>query len=370
MQRCSLSLTTQEHSTTTVYLTDSFSELACLIKTIAPSSSVIITHPHIEELYGKKLLEKMHEEQCEVILMTIPSGEAYKTREMLILLQDRLLEYGCDRQTLIIALGGGMLVDVAGFLAATTLRGLPWIVIPTSLLAMVDAAIGGKTGVNTELGKNLIGAIHHPIAVWIAPHVLQTLPRAEWINGFAEIIKYGAILDEELFSLLESLAHLDCTQLPKETLCYLIQKSYSHKIDIVQRDHRDHWIRAILNFGHTVGHALEQAHQYTISHGEAVALGMVIEGYISMLYGCSEQTFTRLYTLIRQYQFPLRLFSIPSWNAWIKLLNSDKKTKDKTPRCVLLKTIGSVQMFDGDYCTTLSDKDLLDGYNWMCKEFF
>lgn len=369
MQHCALSLTIQQHATTTIYLRDSFSELACFIKTLTFSSSVIITHPHIAELYGRQLLEKMQEEQCEVTLLTIPSGESYKTRETMSLLQDRLLDYGCDRQTLIIALGGGVLIDVAGFLAATTLRGLSWMVVPTTLLAMVDASIGGKTGVNTELGKNLIGAIHHPIAVWIVPHVLQTLPQTEWINGFAEIIKYGAILDEELFTLLESLAHLDCTKLPTETLHYLIQKSCSHKMYIVQQDHRDHLIRAILNFGHTVGHALEQAHQYTMSHGEAVALGMVIEGYMSMLYGCSEQAFARLYNLIRQYRFPLRLFSIPSWRSWVKLLNSDKKTRNKTPRCVLLKTIGSVQTFDGDYCVALSDQDLLKGYNWMCKEF-
>lgn len=219
-------------------------------------------------------------------LLTIRSGEEHKTRETWAQLTDDLLARGFGRDTTIVALGGGVVGDLAGFVAATYMRGVPVVQVPTSLLAMVDASVGGKTGVDTPAGKNLVGAFHAPAAVVIDPSVLRTLPAPHLSAGFAEIIKHGVIADPAYFAQAIGVAeHGVNHSMQLDRLTDLIRRSVEIKAGVVARDEREGGLRKILNFGHTIGHAIEAASEYRMLHGQAVAVGMVAEARIAERLG-------------------------------------------------------------------------------------
>ena len=242
--------------------------------------ALVVTNPVISSHYGDRVCRSLVEAGFETVTIELEAGARFKTLQSVERIYQAALEHRLERSSLIVALGGGVVGDMAGFAASTWLRGLRVVQIPTTLLAMVDAAIGGKTGVNHPLGKNLIGTFHQPSLVLVDPLVLATLPARELRAGLAEVIKYGVIWDAELFKRLESLSTFD--QLDSGVLTDILVRSCQAKAEVVARDEREGGLRAILNYGHTVGHAIESATDYRhYLHGEAVALGMVAAGRIA-----------------------------------------------------------------------------------------
>ncbi|HEU5182510.1 MAG TPA: 3-dehydroquinate synthase, partial [Candidatus Polarisedimenticolia bacterium] len=236
----------------------------------------LITDRHVARLHGRRLLGALRRHGLGVRLLVVPSGERAKTRETKSRLEDRMIAAGGGRDTAILALGGGMITDLAGFTAATYLRGVPYLSIPTTLLAMVDAAIGGKTAVDHPAGKNLIGAFHHPRAVLADVSTLATLSERDFRSGLAEVVKSAVVGDAALFQRLERSRAAVLSRHPS-ALTDLVIACGRVKSGVVRADEKESGKRAILNFGHTVGHALERLSRYRLTHGEAIAIGMCVE---------------------------------------------------------------------------------------------
>ncbi|MDX1901483.1 MAG: 3-dehydroquinate synthase [Gammaproteobacteria bacterium] len=316
---------------------------------------VLITDDHLNSLYTEKL------QSIAKTILTFPAGEKNKTRETKQYLEDQLLEKNCGRDTCIIAFGGGVVLDLAGFIAATYCRGIPVIYIPTTLLAMVDASIGGKTGVNTPFGKNLIGTFTQPHAVLMDTALLNTLPKNEIANGFAEIIKHAMIADADLFYELE---------IKNIPLTDIIYQSCLIKKNIVEQDEKDHHVRHLLNFGHTIGHAIETLENYAIKHGEAVAIGMLVESELSRQCGFfNEADLARLQKILRSYQLPLMTNAFDDINLFRKNLCLDKKSLNQIPHFVLLNRIGQPHATEKNIASPVSDAQLLNALEWA-KEIF
>lgn len=322
-------------------------------------SFAIITDDVVKPLYGNKLLQILLESNRRAVLFSFSSGEEYKTRETKEFLENALFESDFGKDACIIALGGGVVMDVAGFVAATYCRGISLVMIPTSFLGMVDACIGGKNGVNIPYGKNLVGSIYQPKQVFIDPVTLQTLPKKEWVNGFVEIIKHSLIADVSLFEELEK-------QDSFFSLEQAIFKSCSIKRFIVEEDELEKGKRHLLNFGHTIGHALETLTQYALSHGEAVAVGMLVEGYLSVLLGfLSKSSLDRIQRILLSYGAPLQIpqkFSFEEFRVALKL---DKKSINCSPRFVLIEDIGKPLSFHGKYCDFVKEELVREAIMWM-----
>ena len=286
----------------------------------------IITDQRVEELYGKLACKKLLNQGYEVELFSFPEGEKNKTRETKQALEDALIERSYTRKSTIIALGGGVVIDLAGFLASTFCRGVPLILIPTTLLAMVDASIGGKNGVNTRLGKNMIGTFYSPHQIILNLSYLSTLPDEEWFNGKVEMLKAALIGDPVWFQSFH--------QLPLEQG---IQKAIAIKQEIVNADPQEtKGIRSILNLGHTLGHAIEQASQYTIPHGQAVFMGIHLEAQIAHeMNGLDRKALQLLKETFPPISLPLEVDLI------MQALYLDKKSEQQFPCFTLLKEIGS-----------------------------
>ncbi len=280
-------------------------------------------------------------------------------------LENQLFEKGFGRDTCVIALGGGVVTDLAGYLAATYCRGIPLVMMPTTLLGMVDASIGGKTGVNVPYGKNLLGCFYPPKKVLIDPATLHTLPKKELANGFVEIIKYGCIADKPLFEYLEKQT-TSLFSLEKSSIKRVIFESCRIKKEIVEQDEKDQGKRHLLNFGHTIGHALEHLTHYTLSHGEAVAIGLLVESYLSLLHGALDQdSFHRLSCLLRQYALPLKLSMQFSVETFLEAMVLDKKSLNRRPRFVMIEAIGSPLSHGSTYCRELDESLVRKALSWM-----
>ncbi|MCC5667730.1 3-dehydroquinate synthase [Nostoc sp. CHAB 5784] len=285
----------------------------------------------------------------EVASCTLPPGERYKTLNSIQKLYDIALENRLERSSTMVALGGGVIGDMTGFAAATWLRGINVVQVPTTLLAMVDSAIGGKTGVNHPHGKNLIGAFHQPRLVLIDPDVLKTLPMREFRAGMAEVIKYGVIWDAELFAQLEASKRLDQLRYVKPDLIHtILVRSCQAKADVVSKDEKEGGLRAILNYGHTIGHAVESLTGYRlVNHGEAVAIGMVAAGQIAVELGMWQKEDTeRQNALIQKAGLPTQLPTGVDIEEIIDALQLDKKVKAGKVRFVLPTEIGVVTVTD------------------------
>ena len=308
----------------------------------AGRKAFLISHPSLVALYGSAMMTSLQEAGFSVSTYQVPDGEQSKTLSMASQLYTHLAEHGGDRQSLICAFGGGVVGDLSGFVAATYMRGLPFVQIPTSLLAMVDSSIGGKTGVNHDLGKNLIGAFYPPRAVLTDIALLQSLPEREFLSGLSEVVKAGVIDDAALFSFIEE--HVDAVlQRDQQVLATLIERAIAVKVRVVQQDPTERGVRAILNFGHTIGHALEAATGYTrYSHGEAVAIGMALVAFLSERLGyCSIDVRQRLLTLLDTLRLPVTYTAVPA-SRLLEAMSHDKKAVNGTARFILLKEIGSV----------------------------
>jgi 3-dehydroquinate synthase len=270
-------------------------------------------------------------------VLSIPSGESRKSVSLLAALWNEFARRGVDRRTTIAAVGGGVVGDLVGFAAATYLRGVPLVQVPTTLLAQVDAAIGGKTAINLAAGKNLAGAFYQPREVRIDPAALRTLPARHYRTGLAEVVKYGVIRDAELFELLERKADRVLARDPK-TMQEIIHRCVRIKLEVVRRDERESGLRMILNYGHTVGHALERASNFRLSHGEAVAIGMHAEARIARGLGlCGTKFVERQARLLERFGLPTR---VPRLGGILRAMAHDKKRLGRAIRFVLPRGVG------------------------------
>jgi 3-dehydroquinate synthase len=310
---------------------------------------LLVSTPEIFDYYGDIVADSLQKANFEVVVHLIPAGEAYKTLQSIEGIYDTALSSYLERSSGAIALGGGVIGDMTGFAAATWLRGINFIQVPTSLLAMVDASIGGKTGVNHPKGKNLIGAFYQPKLVFIDPSVLKTLPEREFRAGMAEVIKYGVIWDAELFTDLEKAERLDKLEyLSEELLESIIIRSAQAKVDVVSQDEKESGLRAILNYGHTLGHAVESLTGYqTVNHGEAVAIGMVLAGQIAVELSMWTSTeAARQQALIEKAGLPTKIPSGLDIKDILATVQSDKKVKDSKVRFILPEAIGKACISD------------------------
>jgi 3-dehydroquinate synthase len=277
----------------------------------------------------------------------VPAGETSKSLEVAARLYDRLAELYADRRTLVVAIGGGVVGDLAGFAAATFNRGLPLLMVPTTLLAMVDSSVGGKVGINHPRGKNLIGAFHQPVGVWIDTDVLETLPGREYRSGLAEVVKYGVILDPDLFAYLEEHGEALLRQEP-EAVRHVVARSCRLKADVVEKDERElTGLRAILNYGHTFAHAFETVAGYGAwLHGEAVAAGMVCASCLAERRGLIPAEVTsRQVRLLESLGLPVAVEAWPI-DDLLAVMRSDKKNEAGKLRFVLPRRLGEVALFD------------------------
>jgi len=310
---------------------------------------LLVSNPAIFRQYGERAIASLQSAGFEVNSCTIPAGERYKTLTSIQKLYDAALENRLERSSTLVALGGGVIGDMTGFAAATWLRGINFVQVPTTLLAMVDAAIGGKTGVNHPQGKNLIGAFHQPRLVLIDPQVLNTLPVREFRAGMAEVIKYGIIWDAQLFIQMEQSDRLDQLRyLDTGLLQEILSRSSQAKADVVGKDEKEAGLRAILNYGHTIGHAVESLTGYrVVNHGEAVAIGMVAAGQLAVNLQLWEQAGQeRQLALIQKTGLPTQLPAGVDIEAIIDSLQTDKKVKAGRVRFVLPTQIGAVTVTD------------------------
>ncbi len=326
-------------------------------------TNVIISDENVGELYANAFAKKLG-----APLFTFPAGESHKTRQTKLQLEDQLLAAGFGRDTRIIAIGGGVVTDLAGFIAATYCRGVDCVYIPTTLLAMVDAAVGGKNGVNTPSGKNLIGTFKQPCAVYIDPTVLRTLGEPEMIDGLVESIKHGLITSASLVSTImqhsRSLIEGQYHSYPQ-----LIAQSINIKANIITQDEHESGQRAILNLGHTIGHALEQVFHYQISHGQAVLTGLLIEGKIAhSLHILSSTTLQHLYQIYLRFLLtPIKL-NASHFHAVTTALKVDKKSLSGVPHMVLLQEIGQVYQLEGRLTHAINSTVIQQALTWFSCE--
>lgn len=322
--------------------------------------AALVTNPLVNRLYGRRVKASLKEAGFDTIVIILPDGEEYKTLDTAALVYDGLVDHSIERTSPVVALGGGVIGDIAGFAAATYLRGVPLIQVPTTLLAQVDSSVGGKTGVNHFKGKNLIGAFYQPEAVFIDPMVLKTLDSRQLRAGMAEVIKYGVIVDERLFAFLE--ANAGKMSACGRPLAKAIERSCRIKAGVVSADEHEGGLRAILNFGHTFGHAIEVVSGYgRYLHGEAVAIGMCMAAELSVELGlCDGLVAARISALVAAYGLPVHAPDIPV-DSILRSLRLDKKVASGAIRFILPTGIGGVVIQKVD------EKDIAGFYRRFIK---
>ncbi len=306
----------------------------------------LVTDEHVIE-HADKVAASLRDAGFEPLLVSLPSGESQKALAVASYLYDQLAEARADRRTLVVPVGGGVVGDLAGFVAATWNRGLPLLMVPTTLLAMVDSSVGGKVGINHPRGKNLIGAFHQPVGVWIDTAFLNTLPDREYRSGLAEVVKYGVILDADFFAYLEQHAAAILAR-DAESIRHLVARCCRLKADVVERDEREETgLRAVLNYGHTFAHAFETVGGYGAwLHGEAVSAGMVCASRLAERRGLIGADVTeRQRRLLQTFALPIAPQRWPV-DDLLRVMRSDKKTVAGRLRFVLPRRLGEVATFD------------------------
>lgn len=329
---------------------DILSSLGTALKEVRfPRKVGIVTNPTVGRLYREQVEDALAREGFESHCVEIPDGEEFKTLTTLEEIFDFLIGKDFDRSSALLALGGGVIGDMTGFAAATYLRGVPFAQVPTTLLSQVDSSVGGKTGVNHRLGKNLVGAFYQPRHVHIDVKTLASLNQREFSSGLAEVVKYGIIRDGAFFHWLETHAPELATQ-DRSTLVEAVKRSCQIKANIVEIDEKESSLRAILNFGHTFGHAVETLSGYgRIKHGEAVAIGMVVAAAVSCELGlCGEADMDRIRALLMTFALPV----VPpafALEEYLEVMRRDKKVQDGLIRLVLNRGIGDCEIRKADH---------------------
>jgi len=306
-------------------------------------SAAIITNPRVGRFYADQLRASFSDAGIHAVVITVPAGERYKTLRTVSKIYEALLDNRIDRGGIVVGLGGGVIGDMAGFAAATYLRGVDFVQVPTSLLAQVDASIGGKTGVNLSRGKNLVGAFYQPKLVLIDISTLRTLPAVEFRSGLAEVIKHAIIRDREYFGLIEQNIRR-IKSLDQSLLETIITRSCEIKAEVVAQDEREAGLRRILNYGHTIGHAIEALTGYArYKHGEAVSIGMVTAALAAEELGSAESGLAdRIASLLKSAGLPYKLPQDVSEHEIITAVGLDKKVMHGKLHTVLVDSIGSV----------------------------
>jgi len=305
------------------------------------AKSIIVSDSNVSRLYAGRVIESLERAGFSVTLATVPAGEGSKSEAVLGTLYDHMTDAGIDRSGTVFALGGGVVGDLAGFAAATYLRGIAVVQIPTTVTAQVDSSLGGKTGINHKLAKNLIGAFHQPRLIVADIDTLSTLPEREFREGLAEVIKYGAILDAAMIVNLEQ--SLDAILARNQgALEEMVARSLAHKASVVSADEREGGLRKILNFGHTIGHAIEASAGYgEYLHGEAVAIGMIAASRLSNIHaGLSADEASRLFRLLQRAGLPVEMPAQWRGDRFTRALKLDKKRSDGGLEFVLLDRLG------------------------------
>lgn len=334
--------------------------LGDVVQKVAPGNRcVVIADLTVGELYGHRIAGLVGDPGY---VMCVPMSEKAKTRELWASITDDLLQNNYGRDTTLVAFGGGVTGDVAGFVAATYMRGIPYVQVPTSLLAMVDASVGGKTGVDTPHGKNLVGAFHQPAAVLIDPLLLDTLPVEHLRAGFAEIIKHGVVADADYFDEVAGAVTAGVLRgtADPERLTSLIRGSVAIKASVVARDARESGLRKILNFGHTIGHAAEAATNYEMLHGNAVAMGMVAEARIAEHLEIAQAgTAARVESACREALLPVALPDVPI-ESLISFTRADKKARGGRVEYALPERIGAMAGAESGWAIPVDDDTIRD----------
>ena len=306
----------------------------------SPGKCVVVTDSNVEPLYGDLVMESLRQAEFDPALISVPAGEESKSMGCVETVCRQMAQAGLDRGSFLVALGGGVVGDLAGFAAAVFFRGIPYIQIPTSVVAQVDSSVGGKTGVNMPEGKNLIGAFHQPKLVLADVETLRSLPTREFNEGFAEIIKHAGIRDSGMLPMIEAAASVD----DRADLGELIARNVAIKAKVVMEDEQERTgTRALLNFGHTIGHAIEASAGYgELLHGEAISIGMVAALHLSKkLAGLDEDGVTRMVALLREFDLPLRLAADIPDDSILDAMKRDKKFDAGQIRFVLLDRVGN-----------------------------
>ena len=340
-------------------------QLATIVRAVAPGNRIVVLADFpVGELYGNRIANLLAGPEGPPVI-AVEMGEQRKTRKTWGDITDMLLDAGYGRDTTLVALGGGVAGDLVGFVAATYMRGVPYVQVPTTLLAMVDASVGGKTGVDTRHGKNLVGAFHQPAAVVIDPSVLATLPAEHLRAGFAEIVKHGAIADAEYFERVES--YVAETPLDGrhelDELTALIRRSVEIKSGIVARDEREEGLRKVLNFGHTIGHAIEAASDFGMLHGEAVAIGLVAEARLAERLGVAiGGTARNIEGVCRAAGLPTAVPSIPV-DVLLNFTRADKKAREGRVEYALPRCIGEMAKGPRGWTIAVEDESVREALN-------
>lgn len=315
--------------------------MASSFATLPPATSaLVVTNTTVEPLYAQALRASLEAKYAKVHWVVLPDGEEHKSWTTLNLIFDALLSQGCDRKTILFALGGGVVGDMTGFAAACYMRGVPFVQVPTTLLAQVDSSVGGKTGINHPLGKNMVGAFHQPLLVVCDLATLDTLPACELSAGLAEVIKYGPIYDMAFMEWLE--AHMDALRARDQAaLAHAVRRSCEIKAEVVAQDERESGLRAILNFGHTFGHAIESGMGYGVwLHGEGVGAGMLMAAELSRRLNLVDAAFcARLRALVERAGLPVQapvLDAQDNAGRYLELMRVDKKAQAGEIRFVLI----------------------------------
>ena len=305
------------------------------------AKAAIVTNPTVSALYLSPVRKSLEDAGVSVHVVTVPDGEEYKTLETVGQIHGDLMKAGLDRTSCVVTLGGGVVGDMAGFCAATYMRGIDFVQVPTTLEAQVDASVGGKTAVDHESGKNMIGAFHQPRLVLIDTETLMSLPKRDVKSGLAEVIKHGLIRDAELVAFLdEKMEQIAELEIEADELDWLIARNCEIKACVVETDETEKGLREILNYGHTVGHAIESASEFRLRHGEAIALGMMAEAKIAVDKGVCDVTTLELQNRL------IERTGLGKWDAGvsesdvIQLMSSDKKAREGVIRFVLLEGVG------------------------------
>ncbi len=314
----------------------------------------VVTNPKIAGLHLKYLLDHLRADGLYII--TVPDGEMYKNQASIDAIVERLFDHRFNRNSLLIAFGGGVIGDMTGFAASIYQRGIDFIQIPTTLLSQVDASVGGKTGINNCYGKNLIGAFHQPQAVYIDPYFLKTLPQREFSAGIAEIIKMAVTFNNEFFEFLEQ---ADLSE--EQTLTRVLAQAVQTKAWVVSQDEKERGLRAALNYGHTFGHVIEkETHYKTYLHGEAVGIGMVMANRLALELGwMNDSQVHRITKLLEKYKIPTT-YTITDVDAFYETFYLDKKSSDTTIKFILPRGIGNVEITDAIDEATV--KGVLEGF--------
>lgn len=320
---------------------------------------VVITDSKVADLYGMDIFKRIDEAGFTADIIIFPEGEKSKTREMKECIEDALLDKECRRDCALIAVGGGVVTDLAGFVAGTFARGVPFINYATTLLAAADASVGGKTAVDTPLATNLIGLFYQPKKVYIDIDTWKTLPKEQISGGLAETIKHGCLGDRELFEYLEKNVE-KIFEGNVEACEYIAERNCSVKYKVVMKDERESGLREVLNLGHTVGRAIETVSDYRLYHGEAVAIGMVAQARLGQKYGfISEENAQRVENLIARAGLPTAVPDYIDKSELVKKLYTDKKVRDGKLRFVFQKEIGDVMQFgDNNYAKEIAEDEI------------